>query len=876
MVLKKIEITGFKSFAQKSVIDFSIGGKDTKITSVVGPNGSGKSNVADAIRWVLGEQSYKLLRSKKSEDVIFSGSEKKSKGSYSEVVLVLDNSKKDLKIDFTEVAISRRLYRSGENEYKINGTNVRLLDIQELLAKCGFGQATYTVIGQGMVDQMLFYGAKERKVLFDEAAGVKQYELKREQSLRKLEATDQNLVRVKDILAELEPRLRQLKRQVARAEEKEVIEKELTDLLIKYYSYKWNRLDGYVQKKQDESNEIQSEKEKVESELKEMLEMLEGDEKGSFENIEIFRKEVSKVTDERDVLKEKFIILSGNIRVEEEKENFESGKRLLEEKETKTAKLLNIEEEIAQKEKSLKNDEMELANLQKQMGEIQTRLLEASSLLRESDGNDTHLLKLKKDYIDLVKEQDELVKSLEKARSISDIQKARDKSRNIGKLITSFWEKIKKLNKKDNHNEVLSKIERITAEKDGHFAKISEVKARISSVESHISHLKNQKSLTTNEIALLEKSIENFKGKGENEEKIQGMKKEMLDIKRRLEEKEKDIEKIREEIRKEEENERKRGLKTSELRGKTREKQSLLDEYNYTLRDIAVEIAKYDTRKDDLKEEIMRDIEGGLETLKSISTENIDEEQAAFKIQKLRQKISVIGGIDEDVKEEHKESSVRYEYLSGQLYDLDKAKEDLRKIIRELDDRIKVQFGGAFQKISTEFKKYFTILFEGGHASLSMSKVADDLGTSDGNSPKVSEGSGDSFGVEEERSGANDESSLGIEITACPPGKKVKNLNALSGGERTLTSLALLFAILSVNPSPFCVLDEVDAALDEQNTRRFLKILSALAEKTQFIVITHNRDTMRMADILYGVTMDAEHVSKLLSLRLKEAEAAVK
>ncbi|PIZ00420.1 hypothetical protein COY62_02660, partial [bacterium (Candidatus Howlettbacteria) CG_4_10_14_0_8_um_filter_40_9] len=856
---------------------FCIGGKEAKITSVVGPNGSGKSNVADAIRWVLGEQSYKLLRSKKSEDVIFSGSEKKSKGSYSEVVLVLDNANKSLKIDFTEVAFSRRLYRSGENEYRINGSKVRLLDIQELLAKCGFGQATYTVIGQGMVDQMLFYGAKERKVLFDEAAGVKQYELKREQSLRKLEATDQNLVRVKDILVELEPRLRQLKRQVEKAEEKEVVEKELKDILLKYYSYKWNRLDGYVQKKEKESKEMQNEKEKVEKELESMLEKLEGEEKGSFENIESLRNEVSKVSEERDTLKEKYIMLSGNIRVEEEKENFESGNRLLEERDAKAAKLLNIEEEIAQKEKFLKNEEMELATLLKQMTEIQTRLLESSSLLRQgSDGGDENLFKLKKDYSDLVKEQDDLIKVLEKARSISDIQKARDKSRNIGKLLTSFWEKIKRLNKKDNQSEVLAKIEKISAEKDGHFAKISEVKSKISSYESYLSNLDNQKSFLIGEIGILEKSIESFKGKTENKVKIEGMKKKMQDIKVKLEEEEKKIEDIRENIRAEEEKERKRGMETVELRTKTREKQSLIDQYNYTLRDIAVESAKYDTRKDDLKESIAGEVEGGLEALKNISPENLDEDQAAEKIRKLRQKISVIGGIDEDVKEEHKESSERYEYLSGQLTDLDKAKEDLRKIISELDDRIKVQFGTAFQKISTEFKKYFSVLFEGGHADLTIRRVEDDLGTSDGNTQKVSQRSGDSFGVEEERGGSNSESSMGIEITACPPGKKVKNLNALSGGERTLTSLALLFAILSVNPSPFCVLDEVDAALDEANTKRFLKILSTLAASTQFIVITHNRDTMRTADILYGVTMDSEHVSKLLSLRLKEAEAAVK
>src|SRR3990172_13109210 len=256
MVLKRIEITGFKSFAGKSVLDFCPDKKEANITSVVGPNGSGKSNIADSIRWVLGEASYKLLRSKKSEDVIFSGSEKKGKSSYAEVSLFLDNSTKKLAIDFTEVEILRRLYRNGDNEYRINGAKVRLMDIYELLARCGFGQATYTVIGQGMVDQMLFYGAKERKVLFDEAAGVKQYELKREQSLRKLEATDQNLLRIKDILGELSPRLKHLKKQMEKAEERKVFETDLKETLKNYYSFKWSEFSSKITEKKKAKEEL--------------------------------------------------------------------------------------------------------------------------------------------------------------------------------------------------------------------------------------------------------------------------------------------------------------------------------------------------------------------------------------------------------------------------------------------------------------------------------------------------------------------------------------------------------------------------------------------------------------------------------------------
>jgi chromosome segregation protein len=237
LFLKSLEIYGFKSFGTKSVLDFVDGNNVTQISAIVGPNGSGKSNIADAVRWVLGEQSSKTLRSKKNEDVIFCGSNSKARGSYAEITMILADDK-DVEVEingkkytFSEIAISRKLYRSGESEYLINGKKVRLLDIQTLLASFGFAQSSYTVIGQGMVDRLLFFNAADRKVLFDEAAGVKQYEIKREQAIRKLEGTDNNLIRLKDILTELEPRVVNLRRLVKRAEGRKEIEQEFLNFL---------------------------------------------------------------------------------------------------------------------------------------------------------------------------------------------------------------------------------------------------------------------------------------------------------------------------------------------------------------------------------------------------------------------------------------------------------------------------------------------------------------------------------------------------------------------------------------------------------------------------------------------------------------------
>jgi chromosome segregation protein len=237
MLIKRVVIQGFKTFANRTEFIFDAG-----ITAVVGPNGSGKSNVVDAVRWCLGEQSFSLLRSKKSSDIIFSGSDKKARLGLAQVSLTLDNSQGELPIDFAEIEITRRAYRDGENEYLLNGKPVRLMDITELLAQTGLGKRTYALVGQGLIDRALSLAPEERRALFEEAAGITGYQLKRGTTLRRLEATQQNLTRVHDIVAELSPRIKQLKRQAERAREQEQATLDLRVLLRDWYGYRWHTL----------------------------------------------------------------------------------------------------------------------------------------------------------------------------------------------------------------------------------------------------------------------------------------------------------------------------------------------------------------------------------------------------------------------------------------------------------------------------------------------------------------------------------------------------------------------------------------------------------------------------------------------------------
>ena len=254
MYLKKLEIQGFKSFAPKTTLEFSPG-----VTAVVGPNGSGKSNFTEAIRWVMGEQSMKTLRGKKSGDIIFAGSKNKARMGMAHVSMYLDNSDKAMPIDYSEVVITRKLFRTGESAYYINKTKARLLDIQELLAKTGFGQKTYSVIGQGMIDAFLKAGPRERKELFDEAAGVKQYQLKRNASANKMGQTRNNLERVSGLLVEIEPRLRSLKRQANKARKREDVDKELNEVIEQYFNHVWNELNENFSIKLQELGELKVE-----------------------------------------------------------------------------------------------------------------------------------------------------------------------------------------------------------------------------------------------------------------------------------------------------------------------------------------------------------------------------------------------------------------------------------------------------------------------------------------------------------------------------------------------------------------------------------------------------------------------------------------
>lgn len=759
MFLQRLEISGFKSFANKTTLEFPAPRKNSAlgcgIVSIVGPNGSGKSNIADAIRWVLGEQSIKLLRGKKTEDVIFSGSDKKARLGMAEATIFLNNEDRSMDIDFPEVAITRRVYRDGNSEYFINKNAVRLQDVLMLAAKASFGQKSYSVIGQGMVDSFLNATSAERKDFLDEAAGVKQLQIKRDQSLRKLETTWKNLKQAKAVLEEIEPRLRSLQRQVRRLERREEIEKELLTVQKSYYG----SLYIEIQKKQkalkpryEELEKQFNQKTRELSEVQNQLNLLEKEDSRT-EVFNVLQQKYQKILDQKNALKEEQLILENKIDLLKHKE---------------IAKIVPLAlDKILEKLKDVE--------------------------------------RLHKDFF----------KSFSSAKNIEEFRPLQKKLCDISEKIERLVGELEK-----------PKIEKQNFEEPdpAHSGRVREAIEKIKVLESE----------------------------------LESSRKELMSF--NLKE------------------EQKKG-KFFELQRKFQIKQ---DEYNgisKQLSDIRIELAKHDTRAEDIMSEIQQVLKDASWLKEFTAPARSDTAAMSSQIHNLKRQLDLIGGIDSETVKEYKETKERFDFLDAQCNDLSKSIESLKTVIMELDETIHREFNVSFKNINQEFQKYFKVLFHGGKSELVLMKETKKEEKKEKEMEAAMEGVelGEEVSDEDEiikkmLRGTFEKIIKGVEIIATPPGKKLKSINMMSGGERALTSIALISAIIANNPPPFVALDEVDAALDEANSERFAAIIDELSHKTQFVIITHNRATMHRAVILYGVTMGDDGVSKILSLKMEEAE----
>lgn len=703
MYLKSIELSGFKSFAKKNIFEFN-----SPISAIVGPNGSGKSNVAEAFRFVLGEQSIKSMRGKRGEDLIWNGSTDSPRAGRAAVKVIFDNTDKIFDIDFPEVTIERVVHRDGLNEYSINGSTVRLKDVLELLARAHIGASGHHIISQGEADKILIASPKDRKSMVEDALGLKLYQYKRLESERKLEKTFENIAQVESLRKEIAPHLKFLGKQVEKLKKTESMREELTTLAREYFK----REDIYI-------TSVQKTLLVERKPLNEALEKLSKESKDAKKVIE-FESGLSAVQKHKDDLTRELGKLEGFIIAEEK--IIENEKRLIASDELKTVRLKEVE-----------------------------NLYQEIDLL-------TDLQMVKKKIEDFIRER---------------------KYNTDSKLITDAEIRIKEFKKRE-------------AELEKSLIAVKEKEREISEAEK---------------VVLMAQSLEQ----------------ELVSKLNLLKAKEESLKKNEEEFKRE------------------------LREVGYL---VGVESLHY------------KDAEVG-EDKSVIEEDRKEQENRKYSIEKFKIRLedSSISGMN-DVYKEYKDTSERDEFLARELADLEKSAETLSQLIKELGTRLAVEFVTGLEKINKEFNKLFLTMFGGGGASLVLTKETPRKQTE----IEDIEGEVSSEDLAEE----------GLDIKISLPKKKIRGLMMLSGGERALTSIGLIFAISQVNPPPFIILDETDAALDESNSKKYGDLVETLSKDSQLILITHNRETMSRAGIIYGVTMGSNGVSKLLSISFEEATEIAK
>lgn len=970
MRLKSIKINGFKSFADKTEIEFK-----TDITAVVGPNGSGKSNIVDAVRWVLGEQSVKSLRGTNSmNDCIFQGSEKRNASKRCEVTLTFDNSTKFLNTDLSEVEIKRILYSSGENEYYINNSKVKLKDITNILLDSGIGINSFNIISQGNIEEIIKSKPIDRRTILENASGVLKYKNRKIESIKKLDKTKDNISKIELVINELKTSLEPLKKQSEDAKLYLSYQNDLKDLDIALAVYDIDNIKKDYDKLNEEIDELEKEKLGIETSSNKANNDIEVLNKESLDleakinklndDILVIKDSISKKNNELSLLKEKEKLnikkdsLKDNIiksKEEEvsltsslEKEKFHLNELLssLKELENNLKKINNEltikevtnikeENELNSKKKDYYNLSLEIKALEnsirnndfmpyavknilnnprlKGINDVISKLISYEDLYdtaittalgasrnfivtdneenardainylkKEKLGRATFFplniiksrkinnIKLDKEdgYIgiasDLVKYDLKYSNIIENVlgniiivNSVDDFKNVGNKTNHLYKLVSlsgdvmhpggsltggfnnnTTSDNISLKNKKKEFENLEKDIEKLNMKIDQYNSfkitnkqaeekllkdisiknnEIYNVKINISNLENHLNNIKD---VIKSSNSLLEDNIS----------------KDLLSILDSIKEEEIELEKNIASLNMYKNKKSDISSKIALLNKEYHDQNSKVYKVNESLKNKQIEISKYDTKMDYLLNLLNEEYHLTYEKASNTYSLDIDSNLAREKVKVLRSKIKALGMVNLGSISEYERINERYTFLDKQRKDLEDSSNDLLGVITEMDKIMEERLIDSFKKINEEFKKTFNKLFNGGHGELVL--------TSD----NILE--------------------TGIDIIASPPGKSLNNINLLSGGEKTLTAISLLFAILNVYPVPFCILDEVEAALDEANVERFGKFLNELKEKSEFILITHKKKTMEYANTLYGITMEEKGVSKVVSVKL--------
>ena len=920
MFLKSLELYGFKSFADKTRLEFADG-----TTSLLGPNGCGKSNIVDAIKWVLGEQSTRTLRAGKMEDVIFNGTETRKPLNVAEVTLIINNEAGLLPVDHAEVEIRRRLFRTGESEFFINRNPVRLKDIRELFFDTGVGKSAYSILEQGKIDQILSHKPEDRRYIFEEAAGITRYKLRSQEAARKLVRTEENIDQVETLLSEIKRQYETRKAQAAKVIRYRELVQEQTSLEVdvqlsavkSFLLLKDARTDQLQQAKQryeeikdaiaEQSAAIECDQQEVRKHAEtrvavqtrlqrleeqsiaknDQLELLqqryhdfsrsrqEADGRSAqiLERIERDEFQLEELRDTSAQLTEHIADLeNGIVRQQEQmqktQQQIDSHEQELEQREQDMLSLQQLQEELSgqlqeltdrivvELDEKLKESGYSVQARQTAQQAVQDRLARMQQMVSQhkafsdqvgtisvksrsnSTGSSDFLTDLERSlqmltqlfatyeqtvpsFIDeLLSPQGVITKKheIDHAMGESRVQVARHREA----IATLREEQRGLLQLLDQYRE------RLTAQKVslGEFqAKRDSYKTLLESLEKRITEQRYLHADAQRDAEIAAQRVD------ESVQQMADVRDEQQRIADEQESLEGQLAQIIEVIEREQDRLSGERHKINQQYDQLNELRTTIDKYTFHIESIQEQIQGvyrtfFDTYGKSLKEYDDR-----------LSADLDDSAQLRDHLAAVKKQIQNMGYINHMAEEEFAEIKERYDFLSQQMADLNKAKQDLTRVITEIKTRSEQLFLDSYHHIRINFQHMFHRMFGGGRAELRLVDPEQVLES-------------------------------GIDILAQPPGKKLDRLAPLSGGEKALTAVALLFATYKVKPSPFCILDEIDAALDDRNIGYFLSVLEDFARSSQFIIITHNKHTVMGSQTLLGVTMQERGVSKAISYRM--------
>jgi len=897
MRLSKIKLSGFKTFVEPTTLSLP-----SSIVGIVGPNGCGKSNVIDAVRWVLGESSAKYLRGESMADVIFNGSSSRKPVSTATIELLFDNTDKKVGGEYSkynEISTKRVITRDGQSRYFLNGTKCRRKDITSLFLGTGLGPRSYAIVQQDTISKLIEAKPDDMRVFLEEASGVSKYKQKRKETESRIKNTRENLNRLNDLREEIEKQLQRLKTQsnaAKRYKKYKTREKEIHAEVL------FTKINSLLSELTDHQEEVKQHQNTFDQYLTEMRK-IEAD------------IEEQRVTDAEATLsfndsqKDHFELQSKIARLEQSIEY---------EKELQSQKSINAQEiqrELQRINKEYEEDSVQISQISSSLSKLEQAIVKASSVVNELEQGlsfiedrlqsvnehnqsvtneinefnttvETETVKINvlSKQLTQIDDQKRTIKNLHEAESIfGQLKKEIEKSKEyfdplsfqaISSRLNTLGEKLVALIQK------FQTIEQEIAENEGQIElsqeNLSAAKEKIDGLITDKEQLDKQKIELSNEINTYKQkistqrpSLQNLELKAESnrttmsalenamnrlESQKTQIKAKSLDIKKGTREKPDPSTEVKKELKsllnKSLESEQtlntyREQLETIQATLRNYEidrtnKNAEVNQARETLEKYKLSIRELEVRKEGLDDQLS---ENGYsyETIKERIVETLDVTELEQELEKILRSIERLGPINLAASNEYEEESKRKENLDSQFDDLNRALDTLNGAIKQIDDESMKRFNETFKKVNIGLTKHFPRLFEGGKAYLELEK-SDSL---DG----------------------------GVFVMARPPGKRNSNIHLLSGGEKALTAVALLFSIFELNPAPFCLLDEVDAPLDDTNVGRFCEVVREMSDTVQFVVITHNKTTMELTKQLVGVTMSEPGVSRLVSVDLDEAVA---